>query len=344
MLGAAPQDSSCSIHGYSHAEYGVSSSDPYVPRPANKADERGDDDGDSGDDDQDEGDDAGDEEQPVPVAPASGSDGRPHHGKGKWLMQDRDSLKCRSHYMALTSWELNDVQALIYLYFPMSAPPAREIRACWVSTWHEFVAYVDYVESYMLDWILRQFGYRQCIPAHPIQPQEARRLPNNRMYVLRNTFMEALWLEAPSHLLTESWTSVPAIPSSSGTDYYMGWYLPCSHPRIQNPENIPSGFHVPVAPVMSLQALLDLIAHEATREDLEDNEFRRTMNIVPALPSILETRGRAVVDPNRARKTTHKFECVHNDIKMIRCIHLIVSRRRTLFLIRLSYQLSDTFY
>ncbi|KAI5652238.1 hypothetical protein M9H77_29425 [Catharanthus roseus] len=36
MLGAAPQDSSCNTHGYSHAEYGVLSSDPYVPRPADK--------------------------------------------------------------------------------------------------------------------------------------------------------------------------------------------------------------------------------------------------------------------------------------------------------------------
>ncbi|KAI5683292.1 hypothetical protein M9H77_04520 [Catharanthus roseus] len=36
MLGAAPQDSSCSTHKYSHAEYGVSSSDPYVPGPADR--------------------------------------------------------------------------------------------------------------------------------------------------------------------------------------------------------------------------------------------------------------------------------------------------------------------
>ncbi|KAI5683785.1 hypothetical protein M9H77_05013 [Catharanthus roseus] len=95
MFDAAPQDSSCSTHGYFHAEYGVSSSVPYVPSPADRgeADERGDDgdgdgDGDGGDDNQDEGDDAGDEEQPVPVAPVahvSGSDGRPRHGKGKWL-------------------------------------------------------------------------------------------------------------------------------------------------------------------------------------------------------------------------------------------------------------------
>ncbi|KAI5681096.1 hypothetical protein M9H77_02323 [Catharanthus roseus] len=88
MLGAAPQDSSCSTHGYSQAEYGVLSSDPYVPGPADRADERGDDDGDGGDSDQDEGDDDGDEEQTVyvaPVVPGSGSNGRLSHGKGKGL-------------------------------------------------------------------------------------------------------------------------------------------------------------------------------------------------------------------------------------------------------------------
>ncbi|KAI5654365.1 hypothetical protein M9H77_31552 [Catharanthus roseus] len=126
MLGAARQDSSCSIHGYSHAEYGISSSDHYVPGSADRvpegdrvfgeeqervrslhiqgeSDERGDDDGgdgdggdgeggdgdgDGGDDDHDDGDDDGDEEQPVyvaPVAPTSGLDGRPCHGKGKGL-------------------------------------------------------------------------------------------------------------------------------------------------------------------------------------------------------------------------------------------------------------------
>ncbi|KAI5658109.1 hypothetical protein M9H77_26902 [Catharanthus roseus] len=115
MFGAGPQDSSCSTYGYSHADYGISSSVPYVLRPADRVcksdigfegdrgvgeeqdrvgslhikdevDVRGN--GDGGDDDQDEGDDAIDEEQPMPVAPvghSSGSDGRPHHGEGKWL-------------------------------------------------------------------------------------------------------------------------------------------------------------------------------------------------------------------------------------------------------------------
>ncbi|KAI5650192.1 hypothetical protein M9H77_36197 [Catharanthus roseus] len=132
-------------------------------------------------------------------------------------------------------------------------------------------------EPYMPDRVLRQFGYRQCIPAHPIQPQEAHRPSNNRMYMLRNIFVEALWLEVPSHLLTDTWTSVSAIPPSSCTDDYMGWYLPHSHPRIQNPMNISSGFCLPVAPVMPPQALLDLIAREASREDLQDSELGYTV-------------------------------------------------------------------
>ncbi|KAI5677185.1 hypothetical protein M9H77_08135 [Catharanthus roseus] len=92
-----------------------------------------------------------------------------------------------------------------------------------------------------------------------------------------NTFVKALWLEVPSHLLIKSWTSVPAIPASSCTDDYMGWYLPRTHPRIQNPENIPNGYNVPVAPAMPPKALLDLIARECHRQDIDGDEFRRTV-------------------------------------------------------------------
>ncbi|KAI5672573.1 hypothetical protein M9H77_12937 [Catharanthus roseus] len=127
----------------------------------------------------------------------------------------------------------------------------------------------------MPDRVLRQFGFRQCILAHPIQPWGAHRPPNNRMYVLRNSFVEALWLEAPSHLLTETWTSVPTILVSSCTDDYMDWYLPRTHPRIQNPENIPNGYNVPVAPAMPPKALLDLIARESHRQDIDGDKFRR---------------------------------------------------------------------
>ncbi|KAI5656526.1 hypothetical protein M9H77_25319 [Catharanthus roseus] len=118
----------------------------------------------------------------------------------------------------------------------------QEIRDIWVSTWHGMLAYFDCVEVYMPDRVVRQFGWRQCIPAHPIRPKEARRPVNNRMYMVKNTFVEALWLEAPSHLLTETWISVPAVTLDERTDDYMQWFTPRTHPRIQNPNNIPLVF------------------------------------------------------------------------------------------------------
>ncbi|KAI5682775.1 hypothetical protein M9H77_04003 [Catharanthus roseus] len=118
----------------------------------------------------------------------------------------------------------------------------QEIRHCWISTWHKFIAYFDWGEPYILDRVVRQFGFRHCIPAHPIRPQEARRPANNEMYVLRNLFVEALWLEAPSHLLTESWTSVPAIPPSSCTEDYMDWFLLRSHRGYRIPQIFPVDF------------------------------------------------------------------------------------------------------
>ncbi|KAI5656947.1 hypothetical protein M9H77_25740 [Catharanthus roseus] len=77
MVGAAPHDSSCSTHGYSHADFGV-----YILHIEGEADEGGDD---GGDDNEDEGEDSGDKEQPMPVTPiayASVSDGRPRNVKG----------------------------------------------------------------------------------------------------------------------------------------------------------------------------------------------------------------------------------------------------------------------
>ncbi|KAI5648214.1 hypothetical protein M9H77_34219 [Catharanthus roseus] len=147
---------------------------------------------------------------------------------------------CRSRYMALTGWDLTDSQAQ-----PLASDFTLLLLA---DRLHSHIRTQDIRDCWVSTWHV--------------------------MYVLKNTFVEALWLKAPSHLLTESWTSVPTIPASSCTDYYIDWYLH-THPRIQNPENIPSGYNVPVAPAMPPKALLDLIARECHRQDIDGDEFRR---------------------------------------------------------------------
>ncbi|KAI5661936.1 hypothetical protein M9H77_21259 [Catharanthus roseus] len=111
----------------------------------------------------------------------------------------------------------------------------------------------------MPDRVVRQFGWVQCISAHPIRPQEHRRPTNNR----------AFWLEAPSHL-TSTWTNIPTISPSRCTDDYMPWFLPRTHPRIQNPDRLPRGVQLPTIAPITPHVLLDMVARELDRDDIDD--------------------------------------------------------------------------
>ncbi|KAI5669296.1 hypothetical protein M9H77_19149 [Catharanthus roseus] len=98
--------------------------------------------------------------------------------------------------------------------------------------------------------------------------EEHRRPANNR--VVKNVFIEALWLEAPSHLLTSTWTSIPAIPPSRCTDDYMPWFLPRTHPQIQNSDRLPSGVQLPTISPITLDVLLDIVARELDHDDIDE--------------------------------------------------------------------------
>ncbi|KAI5658942.1 hypothetical protein M9H77_27735 [Catharanthus roseus] len=80
-----------------------------------------------------------------------------------------------------------------------------------------------------------EFRWVQCIPAHPIRPQEHRRPANNRVYMVKNVFIEALWLEAQSHLIT-----------------------------------LPHGVQMPTIAPITPQVLLDMVARELDRDDIDD--------------------------------------------------------------------------
>ncbi|KAI5678312.1 hypothetical protein M9H77_09262 [Catharanthus roseus] len=145
-------------------------------------------------------------------------------------------------------------QAWIYMYFPMFTPAVRPgTQSC-----------RPYIQQYsMLGYKTEHKLLDIRLRLDMMSAEEARRPANNRIYIVRNLFVKALWLEVPSHLLTETWSSVPAIPPSACTNDYMQWFLPQSHPQLQNSVNIPRGFHVLVDPSMLVRALLDLVAREA---------------------------------------------------------------------------------
>ncbi|KAI5672261.1 hypothetical protein M9H77_12625 [Catharanthus roseus] len=88
--------------------------------------------------------------------------------------------------------------------------------------------------------------------------------------MVKDVFIEALWLEALSHLLTSIWTSIPTLLPSRCTDDFMPWFLPRTHPRIQNPDRLSSGVQFPTAAPITPHVLLDMISRELDRDDIHD--------------------------------------------------------------------------
>ncbi|KAI5649818.1 hypothetical protein M9H77_35823 [Catharanthus roseus] len=54
------------------------------------------------------------------------------------------------------------------------------------------------------------------------------------------------------------------------TDDYMRWFLPCTYPRIQNPERLPCSMQLLMATPITLQVLVDMISCEVDRDDVDD--------------------------------------------------------------------------
>ncbi|KAI5661226.1 hypothetical protein M9H77_20549 [Catharanthus roseus] len=146
MLGAR-QDSSCSTHGYSHVEYGISSSDSHVPGPADR--DRG-------------------------LLKCRSR----YMALTGWELTDsqawiylcfpmfappfRHSPEGCKPYMQMfpTIGYENESKLLdICLRLDMMTSDevrwipyrTQDVRDCWVSTWHGFIAYFDCVEPYMPD-------------------------------------------------------------------------------------------------------------------------------------------------------------------------------------------------
>ncbi|KAI5680869.1 hypothetical protein M9H77_02096 [Catharanthus roseus] len=173
--------------------------------------------------------------------------------------KDRGLLKSGLRYVALIGWTLTNAESDLGLAFTGGCINEQEL----------FDAATDPRSR------LSSSDRAACMNIHfPILGHKTKhKLVDIR---LRLDMMSAdevrHWLEAPSHLLTETWTSIPTILPSACTNDYMEWFLLRTHPRIQNPINVSREFHVPVDLPMPASALMDMIAREVHRDDAEKEE------------------------------------------------------------------------
>ncbi|KAI5640719.1 hypothetical protein M9H77_00224 [Catharanthus roseus] len=88
-------------------------------------------------------------------------------------------------------------------------------------------------------------------------------------------------VDAPSYLLTESWTSVPAIPPSRCTHDYMSWFIHRTHPRIQNPDKLPRVVQYLTpgrpSPLVVLNMITPFIDPDTTDESMMYKQICRIM-------------------------------------------------------------------
>ncbi|KAI5653513.1 hypothetical protein M9H77_30700 [Catharanthus roseus] len=67
--------------------------------------------------------------------------------------------------------------------------------------------------------------------------------------------------------------SISDIPSTSTPiepNYYMPWFLPRTHLRIQNPDKLSCGVQLPMAAPITRHVLLEMISRELDCDDIDD--------------------------------------------------------------------------
>ncbi|KAK9166518.1 hypothetical protein Scep_001709 [Stephania cephalantha] len=95
--------------------------------------------------------------------------------------------------------------------------------------------YMDVVEPYHPEMILRQFGHVQSIPDPPYRPLEAHRGPSALKYSIKYGFQADNWERWRNHLLAPEVRGEKAEFEFLATPDYLPWFLKVSHPLITNP-------------------------------------------------------------------------------------------------------------
>ncbi|KAL2923157.1 Serine/threonine-protein phosphatase 7 long form-like protein [Bienertia sinuspersici] len=128
-----------------------------------------------------------------------------------------------------------------------------------ISSYHGCIRYGSIIEPYMPDRVLRQFGYLQTRPMPPIKPNKEYK-PENSYSVEYGEGMISFWDDPSSHCLSVAHLDDLALNPWDCSSDYMQWFLQCSHPKVQIPDNAPKGYK-PAQHYLSAEARLHLIAH-----------------------------------------------------------------------------------
>ncbi|KAK9162962.1 hypothetical protein Syun_003864 [Stephania yunnanensis] len=97
------------------------------------------------------------------------------------------------------------------------------------------IKYMDVVEPYHPERILRQFGHVQSIPDPPYRPLEAHRGPFANKYSVKYGFEQDNWERWRNHVLAPEVRGEKAVFEFLATPDYLPWFVKVSYPVITNP-------------------------------------------------------------------------------------------------------------
>ncbi|XP_012827786.1 PREDICTED: serine/threonine-protein phosphatase 7 long form homolog [Erythranthe guttata] len=119
---------------------------------------------------------------------------------------------------------------------------------------HGTIRWMDTVEPYMPDRVLRQFGFRQIKPADPIRPLKgAKRERKIASYKVNYEPGDQMWSIPHTHMLSRDYYGRKARPAWESDPEYLPWYLDHTHVRVD-----PSTEPVERAEPSAVPAIYDL--------------------------------------------------------------------------------------
>ncbi|KAK9145707.1 hypothetical protein Sjap_005610 [Stephania japonica] len=111
------------------------------------------------------------------------------------------------------------------------SPPVSEITFN-----NKPLKYLNIVEPYNLDWVMRQIGYVQSKLKDPFRPINADRSSLAKSYSVKYTFDAQFWEDWEDNVISVGHRGKKVGYPSQATNDYVDWFHSVSHPFAYNPK------------------------------------------------------------------------------------------------------------